>query len=69
MTPFSCIGPVLPPGGGGAPRVDSFQVLVPVMASVPLKRQPRSPRMDAPVAVMEPSQTVALLSPTPRITR
>src|ERR1051326_2014400 len=65
INPFSWTGP----GGliAGVVRVDSFQLLVPVTASVSLNRQPLRSVMVAPVAVMDPSQFVGVLSPTPRI--
>ena len=68
MTPFSCKGPMVCSGGGGASRVDSFQ-LVPEMESLPLNLQPCKLRMAAPVTVMNPSQLVGALSPTPKMTR
>jgi len=43
--------------------------LFPLIESVALKRHPCSPRMVPPVAVIEPPQLVAALSPIPRITR
>src|SRR4029077_896142 len=66
MIPFSCTGP-----GGvneGVVRVLNFQ-LEPDIASVPLNRQPRRICIFAPVTVIDPSQLVAAVSPTPRITR
>src|ERR1022692_1351049 len=68
MTPFSCIGPVVADGAGGLVRAASFQLEVPVMESALLNRQPLRLRMVAPVAVIEPSQLVSVLSPIPRIT-
>src|ERR1017187_5597913 len=69
MMPFSCIGPVVADGAGGLVRAASFQLEVPVMESALSNRQPCRLRIVAPVAVIEPSQLVSTLSPTPRITR
>ena len=68
-----CSGAGPPPGRGivaapGGRRVASCQV-VPSIASVPENRQPCKLRMSAPVAVMEPSQVAAALSPVPNRTR
>jgi hypothetical protein len=67
ITPFSCTGP-----GGvseGVTRVLIFQLVVPLMASVPSNRQPRRISTGAPVTAIDPSQLVAAVSPTPRIKR
>src|ERR1035441_2521566 len=64
--PFSCIGPA---AAGGLPLAASFQLAVPVMESAAVKRQPVRLTMVAPVAVIEPSQTVLVFSPIPRISR
>src|SRR5271166_3095601 len=70
MIPFSCIGPEVAEGPGGAVREDSFHEVVPEMASVLEKRQPCKPRIGTvapvvvPVAEMEPSHLVGVVSPT-----
>ena len=63
------IGPLVAEGGGGASRVDIVQLVVPVIASVPENRQPCKLRIVPPAAVIEPSQVVGAVSPTPRMTR
>src|ERR1035437_1777848 len=67
ITPFSCTGP-----GGfseGVARVLIFQPVVPLIASVPSKRQPRRISTCAPVTAIDPCQFVPAVSLTPRITR
>src|SRR6266849_4904431 len=67
MRPFSCTGP----GGfnAGVGLVLNFQIDVPDIESAGVNRNPRRICILAPVTVIDPSQLVAAVSPTPRITR
>src|ERR1017187_452465 len=67
ISPFSCTGP-----GGlseGVACVLIFQLVVPLIASVPSNRHPRRISTGAPVTAIDPSQFVTVVAPTPRITR